>query len=103
MDDSIVVAAFGMVAIPVASFVTWFLNRRKSKAEEVVSIVTASGEAVDAINDVLSVLREENKELAAEIAELKRQNGLLVEENRKLASEITELKSLIEEMSRKLQ
>ena len=85
MNDLIIVASIGFIAAPVAAFVTWFLSRGKQRDESTSSMVTASGVAVDAIHEVLEVLREQNIQLTAE--------------NKLFRAEIADLKVEIDKLS----
>lgn len=110
METSIVIALITLITAPIAAFVAWILNKRKNKADLAGTIALASGEAVDAIKDVMASLREELKETKHELAEFKlqnkelesslkalhEQNKVLLEQNGLLAWEIAELKKQVD-------
>lgn len=116
MEPNVIVAVLSLLAAPVAAFVGYMLNRKKSDTDISNSIATASGEAVDAINDVMKSLRDElketkqdlivfkaqNKNLEESLDELHKQNKQLMEQNQTLAAEILELRKLVEYMKRKV-
>lgn len=110
METSIVLAIITLITAPVAAVVAWTLNKKKSKADVSSAIATASGEAVDAIKDVMVALRyelvetqkelekfkQQNKELEHSLYALKMQNELLLQQNNTLASEIALLKAQVD-------
>ncbi len=112
MEPNVVVAVLSLLAAPVAAFVGYMLNRKKSDTDISNSIATASGDAVDAINEVMKSLRDElketkqdlilfkaqNKNLEDSLDELHKQNKRLMEQNQTLAAEILELRKLVEYM-----
>lgn len=116
MDNpSVVVAVIALFAGPIAAFVGWFLNRRKTDTDISNSIATASGDAVAAIKAVMVTLEEElretqrelsefkaqNRELEVSLQELQRQNEKLIEQNATLAAEIVELRRLVDLMKKR--
>lgn len=112
VEPNVVVAVLSLLAAPVAAFVGYMLNRKKSDTDISNSIATASGDAVDAINEVMKSLRDElketkqdlilfkaqNKNLEDSLDELHKQNKRLMEQNQTLAAEILELRKLVEYM-----
>lgn len=110
METSIAIALITLLTAPIAAFSAWVFSRRKAKTDLAGSIALASGEAVDAIKDVMASLREELKETKHELAEFKlqnkelesslralhEQNKVLLEQNGLLAREIAELKKQVD-------
>lgn len=116
MDNpSVVVAVIALFAGPIAAFIGWLLNRRKTDTDISNSIATASGDAVAAIRSVMQTLEDElketqrelsefkaqNRELEASLKELRVQNEKLIEQNATLAAEILELRRLVDLMKRR--
>lgn len=115
MEANVVIAALSLLAAPIAAFFGYILNKRKSDTDISNSIASASGDAVDAINEVMKALKEELKENRAELAlfkkqnqelerslrDLQKQNERLMEQNTTLAAEILELRRLVERMKNK--
>ena len=83
-DPLIVVAVIGLFAAPAAAMITWWLNRGKDKMQSAVSLIAASGEAVDAIHDVMTALHADMARTKADMIELRDQNVLLREQNEQL-------------------
>jgi predicted nucleic acid-binding Zn-ribbon protein len=114
MEPSIVIALVTLLTAPIATLAAWALNRRKGKTDLAGSIALASGEAVDAIKEVMVTLREElqetkhkleefklqNKELESSLRALHEQNKVLLEQNGMLAKEIAALKQQVDRFAR---
>lgn len=105
MDAPIIVAIVGILAAPIASFVTWFLNRKKHVADFYNAVSESSQMAVETMQMTMSELRteliqakdkieeliRENAALRDDLRELKIQNERLMKENKSLESKIEEL------------
>ena len=105
MDAPIIVAIVGILAAPIASFVTWFLNRKKHVADFYNAVSESSQMAVETMQMTMSELRielieakgkieeliEENAALRDDLRELKYQNERLMKENKSLEGKIEEL------------
>ena len=94
MTDGVWIAVLGLLVAPVASYITWILNRRKRTTDVSSSLVSASNTAVAAITDVLEELRVELHNAKLEIEELKKINrrleisvAALTEQNQTLMNE----------------
>ena len=110
VETSIAIALITLVSAPIAAIVAWILNKRKQRTDLAGTIALASGEAVDAIRDVMTSLREElketkheleqfklqNKELESSLKALHEQNKVLLEQNGLLAREIAQLKKQVD-------
>ena len=99
-DPIVYVAIIGLFAAPITGLVTWWLNRGRDRIDRTVSLITASGEAVDAIRDVMVALqhdldraRSDLDEVQAQYKELKESNESLLEINRELIESINSLRS----------
>ena len=105
MEAPIIVAIVGVLAAPVASFVTWFLNRKKHVADFYNAVSESSQMAVETMQMTMSELRieliqaknkideliQENVALREDLRELKVQNERLMRENKSLENKIEEL------------
>lgn len=112
MEPSIVVALMGLLSAPIAAFVGFRLNKKKSDTDISNSIASASGDAVGAIKEVMSSLAAELKETKNELGEFKKQNRAmenalhelreqnetLIDQNNKLAREIDDLRLQIDRL-----
>lgn len=113
MEPSIVIALITLLTAPIATFAAWSINKRKAKSDVAGAIALASGEAVDAIKEVMASLREDlqatkkelenfklqNKELESSLKALHLQNNVLLEQNGFLAKEISQLKQQVDRFS----
>lgn len=113
IEPSVIIAIITLFSAPIATIVAWTVSRRKQHTDVASSIAHASGEAVDAIRDVLESLRLElddtkkelemfkkmNDELQKSLTSLKEQNIVLLKQNALLASEILELRNSITDFS----
>lgn len=77
MDSSFLIAIIGVLAAPIAAFMTWFLNRKKHIADIYSVIAGASGEAVETMQVTMQELRHELSEARSKIEELIEENTLL--------------------------
>lgn len=96
----------GLLAAPLATFVTYMVNRKKNLADSHAAIALGASNAVEAITIVLDSLREElentKNELNLalhEIEKLRIQNEKLLSENKELYKKIQYLTHKIEEMN----
>lgn len=94
-DPVVWLAAVGLFAAPVAAIITWWLNRGKTKLEGAVSLISASGEAVDAIRDVMNTLQDDLERTKTDLEELRDQNEQLLIANKQLVASIHELRDSI--------
>lgn len=113
MDGPIIVAIVGILAAPIASFVTWFLNRKKHVADFYNAVSESSQMAVETMQMTMSELRielieakskieeliKENELLRNDLHELKIQNELLISENRAFKIKIEEFTKMIKGMN----
>ncbi len=76
-EPVIIVAAIGLLAAPLASILTWLLNRKKDSLLGTSALVTASGDAVDAMREALIAVRKELEHTKAELEQTKRQLDVL--------------------------
>lgn len=105
MNDAIVLALIGIMAAPIASFVTWIVNRKKSVADMYSVFTESSQRAVETMQSAMETLHEElesaqskidtlmdeNKKMRQEIALLRDQNNRLIDENVLLSNKLDEL------------
>jgi predicted nuclease with TOPRIM domain len=91
MDSSFIIAIIGVLAAPIAAFLTWFLNRKKHLADIYSVIAGASGEAVETMQMTMQELRHELQEARQKIEEL-------IEENELLRADLAALKSQNEQL-----
>jgi DNA repair ATPase RecN len=105
METPIIVAIIGVLAAPVAAFVTWFVNRKKHIADIYSALSDSSQTAVETMQMTMKTLHDElidakekiesliqeNELLRADLRELKNQNIILLEENRELRTKIDEI------------
>ena len=92
--DAAIALAVGLVAAPLASFLTWLFTRPKQKADVHSSVVTSASTAVDAITDVLAEVRRELGEAREEIANLRSENQSLHKMVVDLRQQVAELHHL---------
>lgn len=100
MDAGLAAVLVALLTAPVATIITWMLNRKKSGADIVNTISEAGQTAVESISMVLETVRSQLEEVQAEnqklqegIQELKRQNEQLIRENVKLREDLKALKN----------
>ncbi len=96
MVEGIWIATIGLFAAPIAATITWFLNRNKEHFHSTSYLVDASSSAVDAIHEVLGVVRAENKALRSALDSLREQNKTLLGDNARMSKEIHQLRVAIE-------
>lgn len=111
--DALWIAMIGVLAAPIAAFVTWFLNRKKNYAELYNVLSESSQTAVETMQLTMGELRleliqarnkieeliVENAALRDDLRELKVQNERLMRENKSLESKIEDLYQHIKGMS----
>lgn len=112
--DALWVAIIGVLAAPIAAFVTWFLNRKKNYADLYNVLSESSQTAVETMQLTMQELRielveakdkiddliTENELLRQDLQELKKQNEQLLLENRALEHKIEDLSRQIQQMSK---
>jgi cell shape-determining protein MreC len=99
IDTSLLVAAVGLLAAPVAALTTYFTTRPKQRSDVHSNVVNSAGAAVDAIADVLVEVRKELEEARLEIEALRRENRDLhsiVKELREEIQDLRELRSMVD-------
>lgn len=100
VDPVVAVAIIGLFAAPITGIVTWWLNRSKERIDRTASLIAASGEAVDAIRDVMVALQNDLDKARAELdrmqkqyEELKDMNESLLQINKELLASIQALRN----------
>lgn len=98
MNEAIIIAVIGMLAAPVAAFITWLANRKKNVGEIYSTLSDSAQTMVEAMQSTMETLHEELlsaqkkiDEMQKELVELRHQNTLLLEENHILHKKIDEL------------
>lgn len=105
MESPIIVAIIGVLAAPIAAFVTWFVNRKKHIADIYSALAESSQSAVETMQMTMTTLHDElldakekiesliqeNELLRADLKELKEQNIVLLEENKSLRNKIDQI------------
>jgi uncharacterized protein YaaN involved in tellurite resistance len=79
IEPGTLIAILALFAAPLAAFVTWWLNRGKTSLEGAVSLVNASGAAVDAIHEVMGALQTDLEKTKLELEEVRKQNVILIQ------------------------
>ena len=111
--DALWVAIVGVLAAPIAAFVTWFLNRKKNYADLYNILSESSQTAVETMQLTMQELRielveakdkideliAENELLRNDLHELKLQNEQLISENRAFKRKIEDLSKSIKNMN----
>jgi cell shape-determining protein MreC len=98
VDTSLLVAAVGLLAAPIAALATYFTTRPKQKSDVHSNVVNSAGAAVDAIADVLTEVRKELEEARLEIEALRNENRDLHLIVKELRMEIQQLRVLTKEV-----
>jgi predicted nuclease with TOPRIM domain len=98
MDAPVIVAIIGVLAAPVAAFVTWLLNRKKHIADIYNALSESSQTAVETMQLTMQELRLELVEARQKIEELIEENGLLREDLAALKKQNEELMQQIHDM-----
>lgn len=105
METPVIVAIIGVLAAPVAAFITWFVNRKKHIADIYSALTESSQSAVETMQMTMETLHHELKEarerieelisenilLREDLLELKNQNILLLQENKELRTKIDQI------------
>lgn len=105
MEPAIIIAIISMLAVPVASFITWLLNRKKNVAD-IYQVITSSSQsavgtmqaAMETLNielvnaqDRIDELTIENRDMKREMNTLHQSNALLQQENESLHRRVNEI------------
>lgn len=98
MDASIIVAIVGVLAAPVAAFVTWLLNRKKHIADIYNALSESSQTAVETMQLTMNELRIELTEAREKIDQLISENELLRQDLKSLRKQNTDLIKQIHDM-----
>ena len=98
----ITIAVIGVLAAPVAAFVTWFLNRKKHIADIYEVITGASSNAVETMQTTMQELRIELSDAREKIDELIAENELLRADLHEYAKAVEELKSQNRQLMRQI-
>lgn len=105
MNEAVIIAVIGLLAAPVASFITWLANRKKSIGDIYATLTDSAQSAVEtmqntmeALHDELNaaqakieILIQENQKMQEELSKLRQQNLLLLEENHSLHKKVDEM------------
>jgi chromosome segregation ATPase len=105
MEPAIIIAIVSMLAVPIASFITWLLNRKKNVAD-IYQVITSSSQsavgtmqaAMETLNielvnaqDRIDELTIENRDMKREMNTLHQANALLQQENESLHRRVNEI------------
>lgn len=102
MDTALATILVALLTAPIATLVTWMLNKRKNKADFVNTLSNAGLTAVETMQKTMSELRNElqeariqidalmmdNDQLRASLLELTEQNKILISENKILKNDL---------------
>lgn len=105
MNEAIIIAVIGLLAAPIASFITWLANRKKNIGDIYATLTDSAQSAVETMQatmetlhdelqtaqDKIEQLIQENQKMQAELSKLRQQNLLLLEENHSLHQKIDDL------------
>jgi len=105
METPVLVAIIGVLAAPIAAFITWFVNRKKHIADIYSALTESSQSAVETMQMTMETLHNELKEakdriedlisenilLRQDLLELKEQNNELIRENKELRLKIDQI------------
>lgn len=80
METPVIVAIIGVLAAPVAAFITWFVNRKKHIADIYSALTESSQSAVETMQMTMNELRLELVEARKKIEEMIEENVLLRED-----------------------
>ena len=109
MNEAIIIAVIGLLAAPIAAFITWLANRKKNVGEIYATLSDSAQTMVEAMQVTMETLHEEllaaqakievliqeNQKMQAEISKLRQQNLLLLQENHSLHQKIDDLVSIL--------
>ena len=105
MEPALVGLIITSLAVPIASFITWLLNRKKNVAD-IYQVITSSSQsavgtmqsAMETLNieltnaqDRIDELTNENREMKRELNMLHQSNALLQQENESLHRRVNEI------------
>ena len=104
MDAGLIAVLVALLSVPIASLFTWTLNKRKDSAQ-IANLYSEAGQsavetlstALEAIRDQLNEVQKENILLKQGLEELKDQNSILIEENKNLIAQIKDLRASYEQ------
>lgn len=109
MDAGLAAVLVALLTAPIATIITWTLNRKKSGADIMNTISEAGQTAVESISMVLETVRSqleevqlENQKLQEGIQELKAQNRQLIYENEQLRKDLQALKNQNEQLIKQI-
>lgn len=104
MEAGLIAVLVALLSVPIASLFTWTLNKRKDSAQ-IANLYSEAGQsavetlstALEAIRDQLNEVQKENILLKQGLEELKDQNSILIEENKNLVAQIKDLRASYEQ------
>jgi regulator of replication initiation timing len=105
VNEAILIAVIGLLAAPIASFITWMANRKKNTGDIYATLTDSASSAIDYMQDAMTTLHheldkandkiesliQENQNVTAELSKLRQQNLLLLQENHALHQKIDDL------------
>lgn len=105
MNEAIIIAILGLLAAPIAAFITWMTNRKKNVGDIYATLTDSAQNAIEymqstmetlhdeleSANTKIETLIQENQRLTEEISKLRQQNLLLLQENHELHRKIDDL------------
>lgn len=109
MNEALIIAIIGLLAAPIASFITWMANRKKNVGDIYATLTDSAQAAIEYMNTTMDTLHDElivaqekieelileNQKMQAEISKLRQQNLLLLQENHSLHQKIDDLVSIL--------
>ncbi len=103
MSEGIIVAIISLLAVPISLTIGWLVNRRKNLGDIYTALTESSQSAVELMQMTMETLSKELKDatdeivlLKTELAELRRQNLLLLQENHTLHAKIDSLVKMVD-------
>ena len=104
MEAGLIAVLVALLSVPIASLFSWTLNKRKDSAQ-IANLYSEAGQsavetlstALEAIRDQLNEVQKENILLKQGLEELKDQNSILIEENKNLIAQIKDLRASYEQ------
>jgi len=104
VEAGLIAVLVALLSVPIASLFTWTLNKRKDSAQ-IANLYSEAGQsavetlstALEAIRDQLNEVQKENILLKQGLEELKDQNSILIEENKNLIAQIKDLRASYEQ------
>lgn len=105
MDTGLAAIIVALLTAPIASLITWFVNRKKDTAS-ILNTISEAGQtavetmttALETVKEQLEQVQEENERLHQDMCDLKAQNEKLMEENAALRNDLKALKKQNEEL-----